>query len=207
MDELTEKQNEVLAFIRERIAGEGLPPSVREIARRFGYKSPKAAADHIDALIRKGYLARAPGTARGLRVLTGGLAEDQAHSPAKGIPIVGDVAAGIPVLAVENAIGTLSLDTAFGSGELFAVRVRGDSMVDFGIFEGDLVIVRRSPVVTANAIAVAYIDGEATVKMFRKTDTGYDLVPGNARYQTIHVTRQTPGFALAGPVVGVVRKM
>ncbi|HMO50137.1 MAG TPA: transcriptional repressor LexA [Kiritimatiellia bacterium] len=203
MDTLTQRQGEILAFIRQEARANGLPPTVREVANRFGFRSPKGAADHVDALVRKGYLERIPGAARGLRVLHA----DDPDYPEPGIPIVGDVAAGLPILAVENVLGVLSLDTAFGRGELFAVRVRGDSMVDYGIFEGDHVIVRRSPTLEVSAIAVVYLEGEATVKKVVKTAGGYDLVPGNSRYPVQHITRDTPGFAMAGPVVGVVRAL
>ena len=200
MEQLTEKQGVILLYIRECIAQTGYPPTVREIAQHFGYKSPKAATDHLSALERKGYISRVAGTARGLRLVE----RDEIRQPGE-IPIVGDVAAGIPILAVENAIGSLSMNSTFGGGELFAVRVRGDSMIDHGIFEGDHVIVRRSPVFSDNMIAVAYIEGEATVKKIRKTKTGYDLIPGNDKYDPICITKETLGFSIAGPVVGVVR--
>jgi repressor LexA len=204
MDELTEKQGEVLAYIRDETQRRNRPPTVREIARHFGFKSPKAATDHLAALIRKGYLERTPGTARGLKVVTNDL-DRYAHEP--GVPIVGDVAAGLPILAVENALGMLTLESAFGPGNVFAVRVRGDSMVDYGIYEGDFVIVRKSPVVEPDAIAVVYVEGEATVKKLRKTKSGYELVAGNPKYAPVAITEETVGFAIAGPVVGVIRKM
>lgn len=204
METITEKQTAVLQFIIGHQEETGYAPSVREIARHFGFRSPKAATDHLAALERKGWLARSGGTARGLRVLENPWADEDA---ADGIPIVGDVAAGLPILAAEHVLGTLSMDASFGPGPLFAVRVRGDSMIDYGIFEGDHVIVRKSPVVEPNAIAVIYIDGEATVKKLVKTPEGYELVPGNPNYHPIPITRDTPGFAVAGPVVGVVRTM
>jgi len=201
---LTEKQQSVLAFIDACSRSSGYPPTVREIARHFRFKSPKAASDHLDALERKGWIAREAGMARGLRLLSRHGEHDDTQG---GIPIVGDVAAGLPILAVENVLGTLSMDTAFGSGDLFAVRVRGDSMVDYGIHEGDHVIVRRSPTMDSNGIMVVYLDGEATVKKIRRTPQGYELIPGNSKYSTVLVTKDTPGFTVAGPVVGVVRSM
>jgi len=204
MEDLTNKQMAVLQYLKESMSVNGYPPTTREIAGHFGFKSPKAATDHLAALERKGHIARAVGTARGLRILS-----DFGDSlPAEtGIPIVGDVAAGLPILAVENVLGTLSMDSAFGSGDLFAVRVRGDSMIDFGIFEGDYVVVRRSPIVENNAIAVVYLEGEATVKKLKKTADGFELVPGNAKYTPMCITAGTPDFSVAGPVVGVVRSM
>ena len=205
MENLTARQRDILEYVERQQSAKGYPPTNREIALRFGFKSPKAVTDHLAALERKGYIARATGTARGLRVLKG--TRSDAQDAPVGIPIVGDVAAGLPILATENVMGMLSMDQAFGPGDLFAVRVRGDSMIDYGIFEGDFVIVRRSPIVDNNAIAVAYIEGEATVKKIRKTSHGYELIPGNANYQPICITECTPDFSVAGPVVGVVRSM
>ncbi len=200
---LTDRQAEVLEYVRFHTARHGAPPTVREVAGHFGFKSPKAASDHLEALLRKGYLDRTPGTARGLRVIS----DDAGGSTEPGVPIVGDVAAGLPILAVENALGTLTMESAFGSGDLFAVRVRGDSMIDYGIHEGDFVIVRKAPVVEQDAIAVVYVEGEATVKKLRKTRTGYELIAGNPKYPPVAITAETQGFAIAGPVVGVVRSM
>lgn len=204
MEKLTDKQAKILRFVVHRQQETGYPPTVREIAAEFGFRSPKAASDHLAALERKGYIDRQSGMARGLRVLENPFAEPDREA---GIPIVGDVAAGLPILAAENVLGTLSFDASFGGGDLFAVRVRGDSMIDYGIFEGDHVIVRKSPVVENNAIAVVYLEGEATVKKLVKTCDGYSLVPGNPKYGPTPITRDTPGFAIAGPVVGVVRAM
>jgi len=201
---LTVKQQQILDFIEARNRDLGYPPTVREIARHFQFKSPKAASDHLGALERKGWISKEAGMARGLRLLS---RPEVPEEIPRGIPIVGDVAAGLPILAVENVLGTLSMDTAFGSGDLFAVRVRGDSMVDYGIFEGDHVIVRRASTMESNGIMVVYLDGEATVKKIRRTPQGYELIPGNPKYSTVLVTKDTPGFSIAGPVVGVVRSM
>jgi repressor LexA len=203
MNQLTGKQRAVLHFVETYQENEGTPPTVREIANHFGFRSPKAVTDHLAALEKKGWITRRSGSARGLRVL----ADRKTSEVTSGIPIVGDVAAGLPILAVENVLGTLSMDSAFGRGELFAVRVRGDSMMDAGILDGDHVVVRRSPVVENLAIAVVYLEGEATVKKLRKTATGYELIAGNSRYPPVAITHEAQGFSIAGPVVGVVRKM
>lgn len=197
------KQREVLEFVMRCQRESGYPPTVREIMRHFGFRSPRAASDHLAALERKGYLERLSRAARGIRVLS----DMEDTETAEGIPIVGDVAAGLPILATENILGTLSLEDTFGNGELFAVRVRGDSMIDHGIYEGDLVIVRRTPEVKPGTIAVVYLEGEATVKTLAKTREGYELIAGNSRYSPIRITADTPGFAVAGPVVGVIRKI
>jgi repressor LexA len=203
---LTDKQQAILTFIEAATDRHGRPPTVREIADHFGYRSPRAVSDHLDALERKGALRRQPGTARGLAVIA-------VNTPVfpdprdAGIPIVGDVAAGLPILAEQHVQGCLRFDEAFGHGPLFAVRVRGDSMIDEGIHEGDHVIVRRSPVLEQEAIAVVYLNGEATVKRVRRTNRGYSLIPGNPRYTVTEVTCEQQDFAIAGPVVGVVRSL
>ncbi len=196
-ESLTERQQEVLAFLADEVRHTGSAPSVREIARHFHMASPRAASDHLDALERKGYLARAPGRARNIRLT---------HDPSA-IPIVGTVAAGAPILAEEHRVGEVDLPNLFGSGDLFAVRVQGDSMRDAGILEGDLVVVQKDGRIEQDGIGVAYLDGEATVKRIHRRTEGFNLVPENPAYRPIEITPETPGFALAGPVVGVVRRL
>ena len=194
---LTDRQAHILEFIRRQIAETGLPPTVREIAAAFSIASSRGVFDHLRALERKGSLTIQKGKSRGIRLTFS----------AVGIPVVGAVAAGCPILAEENRSGTLSMEALFGVGELFAVRVRGDSMIQFGILDGDYVVVRRQPVVDSGTIGVAYIDGEATVKKIVKTDSGYRLEPGNPDYRPLEITAETPGFEVAGPVIGVVRSL
>ena len=200
---LTERQRQVLEFIRREIATQGRPPTAREIARECGFASPRGATFHILTLERKGCLRRIPGQARNLRLAV----------PAGGVPIVGVVAAGQPILAVENVTGSLDLGLAFGRGELFAVRVKGESMVKCGILNGDYVVVRRQPDVLNGTIAVAYLNGEATVKRIYKTRSGYRLKAENDAFAPMDIKgshsqaedEPTPDFRIAGPVVGVVR--
>ena len=194
---LTERQAQVLRFIRTAALEHGSPPTVREIAAHFRMASPKAAQDHLAVLERKGYITRTKHRRSRNISFTQPLSE--------GIPIVGAVAAGRAILAIEHLMGTLTFQHIFGSGELFAVIVKGDSMVDFGIMDGDHVIVRLQPVVETGTIAVAYLDGEATVKKVVRTHSGFQLVPGNDHYSPIEVDRTQTDFAIAGPVVGVVR--
>ena len=200
---LTERQKKVLEFIRQHAVAHGCPPTAREICGAFRFASPHAATGYLRALERKGYLTRQAGQARNIRL---------AHKP-EGVPIVGEVAAGQPILAVENITGSLDLANAFGQGELFAVRVKGDSMRDAGIFNGDYVVVRREPGVLNGGIGVAYLNGEATVKRIYKTRRGYRLQPENKSYDPIEINAPRdeddppPDFRVAGPVVGVVRRM
>lgn len=197
MQPLTPRQQAVLEYIGQIFRSTGSAPSVREIAAHFHITSPKGITDHLDALERKGYLTRTPGRARNIRLT---------HEP-DAIPIVGTVAAGTPITALENHEGNVDLSALFGNGDLFAVKVKGDSMCEAGILEGDLVIVKKDGRVEQNAVGVAYVDGEATVKRIRRTSGGFQLVPANPAYQPISIEDSTPGFTLAGPVVGVIRKM
>lgn len=197
VNRLTERQRAILQFIAETMRSSGSSPTVREIALHFGMASPKGVTDHLAALERKGYLTRTPGRSRNIHLV---------HGPAA-IPIVGDVAAGTPITAVENISGSVEWDAMFGQPGVFAVRVKGDSMREAGIMHGDLVIVQKDARVENGAIAVAYLDGEATVKRIYRTASGFRLDPENPAYQPMHVDASSIGFALAGPVVGVVRRV
>jgi len=200
MDQLTQRQSAILQFIQAAIADDGRPPTIREIARHFGFASPRAASDHVSALERKGHLKRTPGhSARSIRIT------NQAPS---GIPLLGRVAAGVPMEAVENYDGHIDVNSQFAGRDHFAVQVRGDSMRDAGILDGDCAIIRTRPTVPDGAIGVAIVDGEATVKRIFKTATGYRLQPANDAYQPIEVEAMTGvDFRIAGPVVGIIRTM
>jgi repressor LexA len=141
-------------------------PTVREIAAHFGFASPKAITDHLTGLERKGYLSRAPGRSRNIRLA----------DSATGIPVLGLVPAGVPLTAIETFAGRLSLPGLFPEPDHFALQVKGASMRDAGILDGDYVIVRLQPDAPDNAIVVAYLDGEATVKRLRRTRHGYRLL-------------------------------
>ncbi len=197
MQALTPRQQAILSFIERCVRTSGSSPSVREIARHFRIASPKGVTDHLAALERKGYLHREPGCARNIRLT---------YAP-DAIPIVGTVAAGTPITALENHDGRVDMAELFGSEGIFAVKVKGDSMREAGILEGDLVLVKKDRRVEQNAVGVAYVDGEATVKRIRKTSGGYELLPENPAYRPICIDASTPGFAVAGPVVGVIRRM
>ncbi len=194
---LTDRQRAILEFIEEVIDGEGYPPTVREICKRFRISSPRGVSDHLGALERKGFIEREAGKARGLRLVR----------RLSGVPIVGRVAAGNPILAVENVEDQLDMGDLFGTRDVFAVEVDGDSMIDAGIFDGDYVVVRKAERVENGAIGVAYIDGDATVKRIFRTRTGYRLQPENESFEPIDVDKSTLDFRIGGAVVGVVRKL
>ena len=194
---LTERQRAILEFIEEVIDEEGYPPTVREICKRFRISSPRGVSDHLGALERKGFIEREAGKARGIRLV----------QKLSGMPIVGRVAAGDPIMAIENVEDQLDMADLFGRHDVFAVEVDGDSMMEAGIFDGDYVVVRKAERVENGGIGVAYIDGDATVKRIFRTRTGYRLQPENKAFKPIDVDKSTIDFRIGGAVVGVVRKI
>ena len=198
---LTPRQRQVLAFVRDHATRHGAPPTVREIAAGLGFASTNAVAGHLDALARAGALTRAPRQSRGLRV-TGA-------NPAGSIPILGRIAAGRPILAVENREGSLAPEAFLGTEPDFALRVQGDSMVGDGILPGDLIFVRSRPVAQRGEIVVALLDDEATVKHFLPDPDGrHALLAGsNPAYPPIPVDLSDERFRILGIVVGVFRKV
>lgn len=199
MRDLTARQREIFAFILASLREEGVIPSVREICRAFGFASTNAVNAHIDALVKKGYVDRRPGRARNLEIAPDYLV------PERGLPILGRVAAGAPMDALENLEGYLDLDAIYAPGRHYALRVQGDSMIEAGFREGDYAIVRQQPRVESGEIGVAVIDGRATVKRFRwLPDGGLMLVPANENYEAIAVDPEA-GFFVGGKVVGLHR--
>ncbi len=199
MNELTGKQREIFDFILRSLREDGAIPTVREICRAFGYASTNSVVGHLDALANKGYISRRPGAARNIEIAPDYL------MPERGVPIVGFVAAGTPIDALENLEGYLDLDAIYEPGLHFALRVSGDSMIEAGLWDGDYVIVRQQPRVESGEIGVAVIDGRATVKRFRWLDGGgLMLVPENENYQPFTVDRDAD-FRVGGKVVGMHR--
>ncbi len=199
MRELTEKQRQIFNFILDAYRNDGGIPTVREIMRAFGYSSTNAVNVHLEALSNKGYIARRPGVARNIEIAPDYLA------PERGVPIVGNVAAGTPIDAIENLEGYLDLDALYDRGEHFALRVAGDSMIEAGFWDGDYVVVRQQPRVESGEIGVAIIDGQATVKRFRwLSDGNLELVPENENYQPFMVDPDAE-FRIGGKVVGMHR--
>jgi len=195
---LTDRQRQILRFIIDQVRDTGFAPTVREIADHFGFRSPKAASDHLVALERKGYIRRTPGRSRAIELT------DQVRID-RGVPIVGHIAAGTPVMAEENFQGVLDLQELFGRDDVFALRVEGESMVDAGIYDGDYVIVRRQDTIQSGQIGVAYIDNEATVKRIFDQGGQFRLQPENPRMEPIVVSGDAPDFRIGGKVLGIVR--
>ena len=200
VEELTERQTEVFEFILECFRSDRRPPTVREIAKHFGFRSPKAVTDHLDALERKGYIERSPGTARNIHL-------PERFAPPN-IPVAGHISAGSPTLAVEDIDEHISLKSLFGpTNKLFGLRVEGDSMEEAGIFDGDYVIVATDREVGDGCVGVALIGDEATVKTIFHEDDQTRLQAESSRYEDILMDRSDPDFAICGPVVGIIRQL
>ena len=190
--ELTDRQSKLLRFIQDHIRTKGFPPTIREIGQAFRYRSTGTVRDHLRALVAKGHLRTTPGKSRGLLP----------NQLATALPILGRVPAGRPVLAEENVESLLDLTSEFWGANVFALKVRGDSMEEAGIHDGDLVVVRAQEYVEVGAIIVATVDGEATVKRLGRRSGKLELQPANRRYQSIPVESTT---RVVGRVIGVIR--
>lgn len=200
---LTRRQQEVLTFIRTFSQRHGVPPTVREIGGRFRV-TPRAAFDHLRALERKGYLRRRATTGRTSRALT--LAERP--GTAREIPILGRIAAGMPLQSEENREGTLPVAPDWFGGksdDIFGLRVRGESMIGAHIVDGDVVVVRRQEHAEPGDIVVALIDGEATVKRLGRDGQAVVLKPENPTLAPIVVRPGEHEVRILGKVVGLVR--
>jgi repressor LexA len=203
MRELTSRQRDVLDFIRSFTARNGVPPTVREIGTKFQV-TPRAAFDHLRALERKGMLQRRATTGRSSRML---MAVDSAPGGYRRVPILGRIAAGAPLLAEENREGEVPIAAAAlpGGDEVFALRVRGDSMIEAHICDGDLVLVRRQDSAQPNDIVVAMVEGEATVKRFRRDGERVVLKPEHPTMAPIVVDPREQHVRVLGKVVGLLR--
>jgi repressor LexA len=198
---LTDRQAQILNFIREHIAGTGFPPTRAEIARALGFRSANAAEDHLQALARKGVIALLPGTSRGIRVLAA------AESEEEGLPIVGRVAAGAPVLAREHIEAHCPIDANFFKPRAnYLLRVRGMSMRDAGILDGDLLAVHRTALAHNGQIVVARLHDEVTVKRLRQRGAVVRLMPENPEFDPIVVDLRREPLVIEGIGVGVLRQ-
>jgi repressor LexA len=206
--ELTGKRREILDFIAAQIRERGYPPSVREIGEAVGLTSSSTVHAHLTTLQRQGYLRRDPTKPRAIEVrydsTSGAVIE---RRPTRHVPLVGDVAAGTNVLAQENVEELLPLPEDFtGTGQLFMLRVRGDSMIDVGILDGDYVVVRQQEEAQRGDIVVAGIPGEeATVKTYSRKGARVVLTPANARLEPM--TFDAADVTVFGKVVTVLRRL
>lgn len=218
MIKLTARQEQILNLIRDAIENTGFPPTRAEIAAELGFKSANAAEEHLKALARKGAIEITAGTSRGIRLL----GERPAPATAKpadlgplpqvpagmlmSLPLIGRVAAGSPILAQENLETSYSVDPAlFSARPDFLLKVRGESMRDIGIMDGDLLAVKKVDSAKNGQIVVARIGSEVTVKRYRRTGSTVELLPENPDFKVITVDPETDEFALEGLAVGLLR--
>lgn len=195
MDELTPRQEQILRLIREQVASSGLPPTRAEICHAMGFRSPNAAEEHLRALARKGAIEMLPGASRGIRL-----------KQLPGIPVIGRVAAGKPILAESHIEGRYQLDPAlFRPRADYLLRVRGASMRDAGILDGDLLAVHRTQHFRPGQIVVARLDDEVTVKRIRQRRDRVELAPENSDFKVIVVDLRRQALAIEGIAVGVIR--
>lgn len=199
MRELTPRQRQILLLIQKVISETGMPPTRAEIADALGFRSANAAEEHLRALERKGVIELVPNASRGIR-LKDSLREQM------GLPLVGRVAAGEPILAEEHIEGMFQIDPdLFTEQPHFLLRVHGMSMRDAGILDGDLVAVKRTPDVRNRQIVVARLDDEVTVKRYRQAGRQVWLLPENPEFAPIEVDLEKQHMMIEGVVVGVVR--
>ena len=199
MRQLTPRQTQILEMIQQFIAETGMPPTRAEIASELGFKSANAAEEHLRALQKKGVLELVPGASRGIQ-LKNSLREQM------GLPLVGRVAAGSPILAEEHIETHYKLDPAlFRPKPHYLLRVYGMSMKDAGILDGDLVAVHRTPEVRSRQIVVARLEDEVTVKRYRQDGSLVWLLPENEEFDPIRVDLNEQAMVIEGVVVGVIR--
>lgn len=200
MIKLTKRQTEVLDCIRHYIETTGYPPTRADIARELGFRSANAAEEHLKALARKGAIEMIPGTSRGIRI-------PDMEAASEGVPIVGRVAAGFPVLAQENIDEHCSIDPELFSPKAdYFLRVQGLSMIDAGILDGDLLAVHQTQEARNGQIIVARIDDEVTVKRFQKQGSKVQLIAENPDFDPIEVDLRSQELAIEGLAVGVLRR-
>lgn len=196
---LTPRQTDILAFIRASLEARGAPPTRAEIVQEFGFASPTAADDHLKALARKGVIELVPGAARGIRLLE---AVPQQYQ----LPLIGRVAAGSPLLALENLERQVPVDaTLFKPRADYLLRVQGESMRDIGIRDGDLLAVHRQATARNGQVVVARLGDEVTVKRFERRGDVVRLLPENPDFKSIRVDLAREPLAIEGLAVGLLR--
>ena len=203
--ELTSTQQRVFDFLKDFFQDKGFPPTLREIASHFGLRGPKGPQKTLNILERKGFIRKVPGGSRAIEILS--------YPPIRltqilPIPIVGRVRAGEPILAIENIEGYINLDrNLVSSGDVFLLRVQGDSMIDAHIQDGDFALVKPQPNAENGEIVVALIEDEATIKrVFKKRDL-IRLEPANPKMEPIVVKRGEKKVTIVGKVIGIFRKL
>jgi repressor LexA len=205
---LTKRQEEILESIKTHIQTSGFPPTITEIQQEFSFKSPNAVQEHLKALERKGWIRRNPNKWRGVEVVGADKRRNGDDRSTIAVPLVGRVAAGSPLLAQENIEGTISVDRSLvgRATGLFALRVRGDSMIQAGIYDGDIVVAQQQPVAENGDIVIALLGDEATVKRFYHQKKGIILQPANDMMRPIKVNEEVD-FRILGKVIATLRRL
>ena len=203
MKPLTPRQAEVLELIKANMSETGMPPTRAEIAQKLGFKSANAAEEHLKALAKKGVIEIMPGTSRGIRLL---LEEEEAAAEESGLPLIGKVAAGEPILAQEHIESHYQVDPAlFHPRADFLLRVQGMSMKNIGIMDGDLLAVHKTQEVRNGQVVVARLDEDVTVKRFQRKGSQVWLLPENEDLEPIAVDLSCQQLTIEGLAVGVIR--
>ena len=198
MIKLTARQQEVLDLIKKAIVTTGFPPTRAEIAEQLGFRSPNAAEEHLKALARKGAIEMMPGASRGIRII-----EDQQL----GLPIIGRVAAGEPILAQEHIEDHCEIPANWFKPEAnFLLEVHGESMINIGIMDGDLIAVHKTETARNGQIVVARVEEDVTVKRYQKNRNKVTLLPENDDFEPIEVNLKETNFSIEGLYVGVIRR-
>ncbi|PIQ08327.1 MAG: repressor LexA [Ignavibacteriales bacterium CG18_big_fil_WC_8_21_14_2_50_31_20] len=205
-NELTERQENIYQFIKDFIDFNSYPPTYREIGTHFNIASTFGVKRHIDALIKKGFLNIGENSSRTISITENSLSSKIINADTIEIPIIGRVAAGQPILAEENIEGTINIQASLinSKANCFALKVKGDSMINAGIFEGDVVIINPQKDANNGEIIVAMIDNEATLKRFERKNGNISLIPENDNYSPINV-HNLDNFSIIGKALGVFR--
>jgi repressor LexA len=218
---LTKRQQEIFDFIIECMSINGAPPTRVEIAEHFGFRSPNAAEDHLKALDKKGHIELRSGTSRGIFINESARVGSQLpfeqsellaqhsnpHHSNHNIAVIGDVAAGAPIFASQHVQQYVNVDQSlFSDTADFLLKVRGDSMINAGIFEQDLLAIKKADTARDNQIVVARIDDDVTVKRYLRSGATVSLIAENDDYEPIEVDLQSQSFAIEGIVVGLIRQ-
>ncbi|MGI4857940.1 MAG: transcriptional repressor LexA [Janthinobacterium lividum] len=211
MLKLTARQQQVFELVQRAIERSGFPPTRAEIAAELGFSSANAAEEHLRALARKGVIELAPGASRGIRVIAPPDAANDAATPVSlarsfSLPLIGQVAAGSPILAQEHVLRQYGCDPAmFSNKPDYLLTVKGLSMRDAGILDGDLLAVQKRREANDGQIVVARLGDEVTVKRFKRTASGVELIAENPDFANILVDRERTDFELEGIAVGLIR--
>jgi len=206
---LTKRQAEILNFIKTHIQYSGFPPTISEIQGQFSFKSPNAVQEHLKALVRKGQIRRTPNQWRGLELTVSNKNGNKAaHYSTVSVPLIGRVTAGLPILAEENFEGTISVDRSLvgRATRLFALHVRGNSMIKAGIYDGDIAIAQQQSAADHGDIVIALLGDEATVKRFYRKKKLIILQPENDVMQPLRVSEGSD-FKILGKVIATLHRI